>query len=596
MRVPAQPHCLGADTTGTLRRVVDATLNDRRILELVTKITDASRSAATLRALANAGCKALVDVFPKSSAVLFERDIAEPVARVVGGANVPHGWRARAVKLSDIPPLDEALQCPDRIIERVIDRRRTGGSEDSLVRVQTLWAAVPDAGGSLHALMLLGRSATDDSQAREAAMEIVRRLIASGAWAEGSDRSRLLAQIHRAKLEWEHTADALPEIIGLLDSHGRVVRISRAVERWNLGAVRDSIGSELHALLHRGCGDANCPLAGCLGLAGRELSHAGHASFEITDPVLGLDIIVSLDVVPRRPQRVVFAVRNVTSLRSAERESKALYQTLEQRVEERTHELLDINRVLRSEIKRRREAEASLRRSTRDLEALSERLMTAQEAERKRIAQDLHDSVGQMLSAIKYSMEEAQLLSRREATDQAGEVIDVAIQRVRRLMDEVRTISMNLHPALLDDLGAASAVRSLCRDWQDVYRNIEVETDIAVADGDIPSLLVTTVFRAVQESLNNVARHASAQRVLVSVDIEDGVLKVAIRDDGVGFRIDDREGPCTGGRGLRGLCERAVRTGGRCDVSSEIGRGTTVELAWPVATGQAALLANASLN
>ena len=222
--------------------------------------------------------------------------------------------------------------------------------------------------------------------------------------------------------------------------------------------------------------------------------------------------------------------------------------------------------------------------------------MNAQEAERKRIAQDLHDSVGQMLSAIKYSMEQAQLLSRREAPDKAGEVIDVAIQRVRLLMDEVRSISMNLRPALLDDLGAASAVRGLCRDWQDVYRNIEVETDIAVADADIPTLLLTTVFRAVQESLNNVARHASAQRVVVSVGIEDGVLKVAIRDDGVGFRIDDEDSPCRGGRGLRGLRERAVRTGGRCEVSSAPGRGTTVELAWPVATGQAAHLANASLN
>ena len=575
---------------------MDATLNDRGIVGLVTQISDASRSAVTLRALANAGCKALVDLFPKSSAVLFERDIAEPVARVVGGANVPRGWRARSIKLSDIPPLDEALQCPDRIIERVIERRRGGSGDGPPARVHTLWAALPDAGGSLHALMLLGRPAADESQLRETAMEIARRLIASSAWSEGSDRTRLLAQIHRAKLEWEHTADALPEIVGLLDSHGSVARISRAVERWKLGSVRDSIGRDLHALLHRGCSDGSCALAGCLDLAARELSRAGHASFEIADPVLGFDLVLSLDAVPRRPQRAVFTVRNVTSLRCAERESKALHQTLEQRVERRTSELLSVNGLLRSEIKRRREAETLLRRSTRELEALSERLMSAQEAERKRIAQDLHDSVGQMLSSIKYSMEQAQLLSRREAPDKAGEVIDVAIQRVRRLMEEVRTIAMNLRPALLDDLGAASAVRSLCRDWQDVYRDIEVETDIAVEDADIPSVLVTTVFRTVQESLNNVARHASARRVLVSVGIEDGVLKVAIRDDGVGFRIEDGEGPYGSGRGLRGLCERAVRTGGRCEVSSAPERGTTVELAWPVAAGQAAHLASNQPN
>ena len=108
---------------------MNATLNDRRIVGLITQITDASRSAVTMRALANAGCKALVDLFPKSSAVLFERDMREPMVRVVGGANVPHGWRARAIGLSEVPPLEEALQCPTRIIERIVDRRRTGGEE-----------------------------------------------------------------------------------------------------------------------------------------------------------------------------------------------------------------------------------------------------------------------------------------------------------------------------------------------------------------------------------------------------------------------------------------------------------------------------------
>jgi signal transduction histidine kinase len=384
--------------------------------------------------------------------------------------------------------------------------------------------------------------------------------------------------------------------VGLLDSRWRIVRISRAVERWRLGSVQGSIGRGLHSVLHAVCTDADCALAASLELAGRELIRSGRASFEIADADSAFDLIVSLDAVPRRPHRCVFTVRNVTSLRCAEREARALNHTLEQRVAERTSELLAINGVLRSEVHRRREAEKSLRRSTRDLEALSERLMNAQEAERKRISQDMHDSVGQMLSAIKYSLERAQVLSRREAPDQASDVIEVAIQRVQRLMDEVRSISMNLRPALLDDLGAASAVRSLCRDWQDVYHAIEVETDIAVSDGDIPPVLVTSVFRAVQESLNNVARHAAAQRVLVSIRVDDGVLKVSIRDDGVGFAIDGDNSPTAGTRGLRGLRERAARTGGCCEVSSAPGRGTTVQLEWPVAAGQAAHLANASLN
>jgi signal transduction histidine kinase len=160
----------------------------------------------------------------------------------------------------------------------------------------------------------------------------------------------------------------------------------------------------------------------------------------------------------------------------------------------------------------------------------------------------------------------------------------------------VRSISMNLRPALLDDLGAASAVLGLCRDWQDVYRGIEVETDIAVQDAEIPPILVTNVFRAVQESLNNVARHAAARHVRVSIQIVAGVLRVMVQDDGAGFKIEDGSSPDIGTRGLRGLRERAERTGGCFDVSSALGQGTTIRLEWPVAAGLAAHLAKASLN
>jgi signal transduction histidine kinase len=232
----------------------------------------------------------------------------------------------------------------------------------------------------------------------------------------------------------------------------------------------------------------------------------------------------------------------------------------------------------------------------RDLEALSERLMNAQEAERKRISQDLHDSVGQTLSVVKYSLERAQILSRRGDPDEAVGLVDVVIGRVQRLMDEVRAISIDLRPTSLDDLGAASAVRDLCRDWQDVYRGVDVAIDIGVADADIPGILATNVFRAVQEALNNVARHAAANHVQIAMRITDGQLAVSVHDDGLGFDLERANNGNGGTRGLRGLRERAENTGGRFKVTSAPGQGTKVELDWPVTTGQAARLANASLN
>jgi two-component system NarL family sensor kinase len=128
---------------------------------------------------------------------------------------------------------------------------------------------------------------------------------------------------------------------------------------------------------------------------------------------------------------------------------------------------------------------------------------------------------------------------------------------------------------------------------------VTVDADLAVLDKDIPPAIVTNVYRAVQESLNNVARHAHAQRVRVSMRIAGGKLVVKIQDDGVGFRVDSDapEGP---GRpallGLRGLRERTERSGGSCEVTSAPGRGTTVRLEWPVAAGRMAWNANARLN
>ncbi len=575
----------------------------QRIVGLVTRLTEASRSALTLRALANVAAGALVELFPKSSVVVFKRDQNEPLAHIIGGANLPLAWKKQVVRLADVPLLDEALRNPERVSVRSAyrGRRNDAGMTEITDGLQTFCAAVPDSNEPLYALMFLVPADPGETEACEAAIEITRQLLARSSVNRGSQRGRILAAIHRAKLEWEHTADALPEIVGLLDSKWQVVRVSRALERWRLGTVKSAVGLGLHSLLHSACTDSGCLLGAFIERAILELSHTPYAHFEIADPVLSLDLDVAIsaartqDGKVQKSQRIVFTVGNVTSLRNVERELKSLNHSLELRIEERTREILATNHSLRREIERRRSAEKLLRRSKRDLEALSERLMNAQEAERKRISQDMHDSVGQMLSAIKYSLERAELLSRQDAHDEASPVIAVAIRRVQNLMEEVRAISMNLRPASLDDLGAASAVRGLCRDWQDVYRGIDMETEIEVLDIDIPPILATNVFRAVQESLNNVARHAEAHHVRVSMRIEAGILKVAVCDDGAGFQIGE-DGPANGTRGLRGLRERAERTGGRLELSSAFGKGTTVQLEWPVGAGQAAFLANASLN
>jgi signal transduction histidine kinase len=456
----------------------------------------------------------------------------------------------------------------------------------------------------MHSVALIGCSGSHIST-RVNAVDVVRKLLAWSMPSVSTIDTGVFAAIMEAKQEWEDAADVLPEIVGLVNRSRRIVRINRAIERWSLGEVRNAIGRDVHDVLHPQCCAHRCDLELLLDCAFGKLDVSPTASFELADRASQKDLVVALNVTERPADGSVennwssaaLVVSNVTTMRRAERDLKLFNRVLEQRVADRTERLTGINRALRAEVVRRRSAEELLRDSKVELEALSERLVTAQEEERKRIAQDLHDSVSQGMGAIKYSLERANLLIQRGSSEQANEVIAHAVTRTQQVMDEVRAISMNLRPAALDDLGAVSAIRSFYRSWRAVYTSVSIKEDIAVADRDIPHGIATHVYRAVQESLNNVARHSQAQRVWLTIRILDGNLVVTIRDDGVGFNPDTDSTP--GGRtslGLLGLRERTERSGGSCQVTTTPGNGTTVCLQWPLAVGVAARHANATLN
>ena len=576
------------------------------MIELIAGVTRGCHESVNVRDAARVAAQKLVALFPDSSVIVFEREPRKGTIRAVVGANMPSSWQMRAVRLTEFPLLERALRPPYALVSgSAVSRERWG----ALVTQRAICAAIPDPVEPQYALMFLGPTNPGDTEACETALEVVRHLLSASAVLANGDatRPRTLAAIHHAKIEWEQMADALPEVVGLLDRRGRVVRIGRGLERWGLGNISTAIGQDLHAILHPACSAADCLLHGAITMAWRKFGTPASAKFECSDPVLGMDLEFDLQPVAQLAgstsappwHRVAFTVANVTSLRRAERELTALNQTLEQRVEDRTTQITESNLALKKEVARRREVERSLRKSKVDLQGLSERLMSAQEEERKRIAQDLHDTIGQSLSAVKYSLERAQELGRRNEPANVDETLTAAIRRVQRVLDEVRGISMNLRPALLDDLGAASAVRWLCREWHDVYRDIAVEADIEVADTEIPPMLGTSVFRSVQELLNNVARHAAAQSVYVRMRLESGLLSVSVADDGAGFAVGgegrSRSGQ-PGPQGLRGLLERAGQTGGRCQVESAPGRGTTVRLEWPIAPGLAAREANVIMN
>ena len=393
--------------------------------------------------------------------------------------------------------------------------------------------------------------------------------------------------IARAKKEWECIADALPQLLCLLNRNGEILRTNLVVERWSIGKVRAVLGRDLHAALHPNCNARRCALKSAFGVAWGALARTDGSEFEIDDATLGRIIMVQLkrmqdEIALANGADTNFAVciiSDVTQLRTSQREQQALQAELEQRVLDRTSELSGAVGRLEAEVTRRELAEGSLRDSRNELSRLSKQLMRAQEDERKRIAQDLHDAVGQSLSAIKYSLERA---IQMQASPQLGDpvkVISKAVEHVQNTIDEVRTISENLRPAMLDGLGAVSAIRWLCREWSEVFTGIKVDMQLHITDADVDEPLGTVLFRTVQESLNNVARHSKATRVSISAGRDASFLRLHIADDGIGFEPDSRA--MRRGYGLAGIRERAASTGGLFSLISYPGGGTQLTLHWP---------------
>lgn len=224
---------------------------------------------------------------------------------------------------------------------------------------------------------------------------------------------------------------------------------------------------------------------------------------------------------------------------------------------------------------------ARLYEELREKEALRgkllEKLITAQEDERRRIARELHDEAGQALTALILNLEMAE--QSRQAVDP---------QRLARLrgiaedtLAELRRMIYDLRPTILDDLGLAAAVR-----WY-VKENIEpqglhVTMTITRADDRLPHHIETAVFRIVQEALTNIVKHAQAHRAAIDIAVTPQDVRVLITDDGRGFDASAVTTRREGGMGLLGMRERAELLGGRLRLASREGDGTRVEVVIPV--------------
>ncbi len=233
----------------------------------------------------------------------------------------------------------------------------------------------------------------------------------------------------------------------------------------------------------------------------------------------------------------------------------------------------------------RKQAEDQLRDFAHQLELLSRRLLTTQEAERRHIARELHDEIGQLLTVIKLDL---QGVLRQPGVQSAVPALNESIDTIDQLVGKVRDLSLNLRPSMLDDLGLIPALR-----WygqrQAKHLGLAIDLRLPASAPRLPAEMETACFRIIQEALTNAARHAQATQVTVTVLIGPQYAELTVRDNGVGFDVSSTQYSAIagGGFGLLGMQERAQLVGGTLQLTSTPGAGTCIAARFPLPIAEA---------
>jgi len=275
-------------------------------------------------------------------------------------------------------------------------------------------------------------------------------------------------------------------------------------------------------------------------------------------------------------------IRDITARHQAEEALAKTSIDLEKRVDERTAELLTANKLMKKMVDEGKRAEEKIRISRERLRNLSGHLQSLLEEERTRISREIHDELGQSLTALKLDLS---LIRRRLVSgglaEQAAKVQEIE-HTVIRIIRTVRKIATKLRPGILDELGVAAAIEWMAKDFQN-RTGIGCKVTIQKADKISDTVRATAIFRIVQEALTNVMRHAAASQVNVSLKKKDDTLIVEVRDNGIGIM----EGRIFGSNslGLIGIRERVRLLGGNTVVSGKPGEGTLVRVTLPIGNG-----------
>ena len=367
-------------------------------------------------------------------------------------------------------------------------------------------------------------------------------------------------------------AKRVPQVVALLDEGARVLSVSNGPAGAGFLGLTEDHQLEIHEQLHPHC-DGECRFNKLWKTAWSNISVKDAVEWEIDDLLLGKLLRLNLARPPtakpvNKERRRRYTLLTITDITKHRRE----YESLVKRE--------------RALLKLLRDKDIDPADSVSDdhgYRSVGRRAILAQELERKRIAAELHDSIAQSAGVIKYQVEaNIERLSRADPSLDLAPLQSV-VEMTRGLVDEIRRITSNLTPTMLNDFGLCVALEELCNEFQSGKCQFRPTCESCVDEVHLPDIVKLAVYRIAQEALGNISKHASATCARVRVGIMDGALRLEILDDGIGFDPDEIKVSTRGGlhgNGLGNMRERAVATHGDFGIESVPGEGVTIRATW----------------